>query len=534
MKSKYLLTLAAAAAAAVPAMGQSAIDAYSVTPTELRGTARFIGMGGAFTSLGGDLSTLTQNPAGIGIYRRNEVGLTFDVSIRNYKTAAASSNNSQKETKCYFDNFGYIGTVKLNGAMSNFNWGVSYNRLNSFDRLSQGYTNPTSTSLSNYIASYTQGVNSADLLFTDSYNPYTQSNEDWLSILAYNSYMINNVGNDETYAGLYKDGTVGDALYKTHEWGYTDEYNIDFGGNISDIVYWGLGVGIVDMQYNREAIYSESMENAAIYDPAMDNIASGNAGFTLYNRKSITGTGANLKFGLIIRPIDEIRLGVAIHTPTWLHLNHYGTADVDPYNYTPNGSDHTLSGNDYTDDYDYDSRLHSPWRFMVGASTVIGGRAILSIDYERVAYNDMKMKQQNFDRFGSSFVSNEYANQDIKDYFKAANIIRIGAEYRLTSHWSVRAGYNYQSSSVKSEAANGSMMIYTSGTDPSYTFNNSTSNISFGLGYRYKAWYIDATYQNVHRTGDYHAYTDFSGLRAPSAHVTDNYSNIVISTGFKF
>ena len=37
------------------------------------GTARFMSMGGAFTALGGDISTLSQNPAGIGVFRTSEM-----------------------------------------------------------------------------------------------------------------------------------------------------------------------------------------------------------------------------------------------------------------------------------------------------------------------------------------------------------------------------------------------------------------------------------------------------------------------------
>ena len=50
------------------AYGQGAIDAYRISQPDMKGTARFMGMGGAFSALGGDLSTLSQNPAGIGIY----------------------------------------------------------------------------------------------------------------------------------------------------------------------------------------------------------------------------------------------------------------------------------------------------------------------------------------------------------------------------------------------------------------------------------------------------------------------------------
>ena len=228
--------------------------------------------------------------------------------------------------------------------MSNLSWGVSYNRINSFERRFNGYNTSTETSLSNYIASYTQGVNSSELLFGHdsngniNYNPYLDSDNDWLSILAYNSMMINNpLSSNTEYAGLYQNGTVGDAMYEVRESGFTDEYNIDFAGNFNDVVFWGLGVGIVDMEYNRQTNYSESMSGALVYNEGTDMLASGNAGFNLYNIKRTTGTGANIKFGLIVRPIEALRIGVAVHTPTWLRLSHQGYGEVDA-NYTPDKS----------------------------------------------------------------------------------------------------------------------------------------------------------------------------------------------------
>ena len=86
MKQTLLTALGLALLLPAGAAAQSAVDAYNITPTQQRGTARFISMGGAFTSLGGDISSMTQNPAGLGIYRKSDIGLTFDVSIRNYKT----------------------------------------------------------------------------------------------------------------------------------------------------------------------------------------------------------------------------------------------------------------------------------------------------------------------------------------------------------------------------------------------------------------------------------------------------------------
>ncbi|MDE6196832.1 MAG: outer membrane protein transport protein [Muribaculaceae bacterium] len=537
MKPKLLSTIALAALASGAAWAQSAVDAYTVTPVELRGSARFVGMGGAFTSLGGDISCMTQNPAGLGLYRSSDLGLTFDIGIRSYKAATNDGIDKHSETRPKFDNFGYVGVSNLSGALRSFQWGVSYNRLAVMDRLSSGYVNPApATSLSNYAAYLTNGVNSADMLGGDNYDPYFDSSINWLSTLAFKSFMISNDGSDESYSGLYNKnlGTYGDALFDVRERGYTDEYNIDFAGNVSDVVFWGLGVGIVDMQYTRETNYSESMEAALVYDEPADVLTSGNAGFNLYNYKSIGGSGANLKFGLIVRPVEMLRIGAAIHTPTWMHLSHNGYGVVD-YNYTPDGSTATNSGNKDTPDYDYSSRLNSPWRFMIGASVVLGSKAILSADYERVAYNDMKMKYNTYGRFGSEYVEDTAGNQDIKDYYKAANIFRIGAEYRLLPNLSLRAGYNYQSSAVGQKAMDNSIYISTAGTDPSYAFYNDTQNISVGLGYRYRAWYIDLAYLHTRQTGTYRAFTGFEGSpAAPSASLTNTYNNIVISTGIRF
>lgn len=534
MKKTLIAALALAAASTGNIAAQSAVDAYNITPVQLRGTARFVAMGGAFTSLGGDLSSLTQNPAGVGIYRKSDVGFTFDVSMRGYNTTTGEGSYKENQTVCKFDNFGYVGVVKLDGPMSNFNWGVSYNRLNVFDRRFRGYNRPTDTSLSNYIAAYTQGVNSSDFLFEQGkYNPYLDSNHDWLSILAYNSGLISNTTGDTSYAGLFQNGTEGDAMYNVREWGFTDEYDIDFAGNVNEVVFWGLGVGIVDTEYNRETNYSESMADALVYNDQTRNLATGNAGFNLHNVKRTRGTGANIKLGVIVRPIDAIRIGLAVHTPTWLNLSHQGYGEIDA-NYTPNGYTQAQNYNEYTDDYDYDSRLNTPWRFMLGASAVIGSKAIVSLDYERVAYPDMKMKYQSYGTWGNNYVEDEAGNADIKDYYKAANIVRAGVEYRLDPSWSLRAGYNYQTSNVRNSAASDRAEIYTAGTDPSYSFNKDTQNLCLGIGYRYQYFYLDLAYQHTNQKSTFHAYTPFAGLKTPQADRSDNYNNIVVTAGFRF
>lgn len=550
MRKTVLAILGAALAS--PAWAQSAIEAYNLSQTQLRGTARFMSMGGAFTALGGDLSTLGQNPAGIGVYRRSEIGVTLDISPSSFKTdggvkydPSLGLKNPQSKTTVACNNFGYIGAVRLDGPLRNFNWGVSYSRAASFDRVFDAYTPSTSTSLSNYIASYTTaaaygnpGFTPDDLNFPESgsYNPYqAPEGYDWLSILAYTSSMIAPPQySGGPYTGLYQPGrTVGDALTKVRERGYVDEYNIDFGGNVSDVVYWGLGFGITDLSYTREALYSESMSNAQV--DVNGHLTDGAANFDLYNNQHITGSGWNMKLGVIVKPVNELRIGLAVHTPTWYDLSQsgYATTDYDYAEIDANGQvvGDQLSGSQHTDDSYYNFKLNAPWRFMVGVAGVIGSQAIISLDYERQAFGDMKVKYQNG---WGEYIDDDYVNGDIKDYFKATDIIRVGAEYRVTPNFSVRAGYNYSTTNVKEEAADGATEIFTAGTNPAYTFNKEAYSISCGLGYRYRGFSIDAAYVYHNRKSTYHAFTNYDGLQAPQSSLSQTTNSIVLSLGYRF
>lgn len=517
---------------------QSAIDAMQLSQPDFKGTARFMSMGGAFTALGGDLSTLGQNPAGIGIYRSSDMGITLDINMQN--TATDPGNISYSQTKVYCDNFGYVGVASLGGPMKTFAWGASYNRISSFDRVVKGYVPSTMTSLSNYIASYTNGIKASDLDFGDNYNPYIDSGKDWLSILAYSGYMINPTAADNSrYNGLFQGGTVGDAEFKIRERGYVDEYNIDFGGNVENIVYWGIGFGITDLSYTRETNYNESMANARIYNVSDGSTTTGDAGFDINNYKHISGSGWNFKAGVIIKPINELRLGFAIHTPTWYKLDHSYVADLNYSYYNPDLAEDRMNpfaGNEYTDDAYFNWKLYSPWRLMVGAAGVIGSQAIISVDYEYVAYNNMKEKKAVYDYYGyiDGYEDNSLVNDDINNYCQSSNILRVGAEYRVTPQFCLRAGYNIQTSGVKEDVRDGKQEVFTSGTDPGYSFDKTTQYVTCGLGYRYKSWYIDAAYVHKNRKSTYHAYTDFAGYEAPSASITDNNNSIVFSTGFRF
>ena len=537
---------------ALPAgvMAQTAVDAMSVSQLDLRGTARFMSMGGAFTALGGDISTLNQNPGGIGVYRSSDIALTLDLEPQSVKSSAGGFSDTNNQTKFSVNNFGYIGAVNTGSeVMPFFNWGVSYSRAASFDRRYGGRLGALGSSYTNLVADYTSAdaISNSTLAETDTYNPYYSSAAPWSSILHYNSYGINPTApGANSYVGLFDYGnSTGEGWYDIEERGHVDEYSINFGGNIMDMVYWGIGFGITDLSYSQYAYYDESINNANVPDGNADAYTNGNAAYyNMSNYKHIWGSGFNFKAGVIVKPINELRFGVAIHTPTYYNLSYEGQGFTD---FSLNSPDYqngdTYTGSYSTDFDEFDWKLQSPWRFMVGAAGVIGGRAIISADYEYRAYDAMKVKDWNGYNYND-------VNDDVKVYYRSTNILRLGAEYRLTPQWSVRAGYSYESSPVQAQlldpSGDAATYVYTSGpqdteTQPAYTLNRSTNYVSCGLGYKYKNFYADLAYVYRHRKSDYHAYTDYNEnvdpgylVQAPKATLSDNNSQIVLTMGLRF
>lgn len=524
------------------AIGQTAFDAYQMSRYDLRGTARFMSMGGAFGALGGDLSTLNQNPGGIGVYRKSEIGFTLDIEMQSTSAKSTLDNMTQNKTKALVNNFGYVGSAYTgNDIMPIFNWGFSYNRAASFNRRYKG-TVDMNGSLSNYIAGYTTADGwTGDHLSNSDENFWDRNHAPWLSILAYNSFMINPVSGTNQYNGLWQDGkTYGVADFDVEEQGYVDEYEINLGGNISNTVYWGIGLGISDIDYKQYVYYEEYLNNALL--PIVDNdgqVVAGqptatpnDVGFGLDSRKHISGTGFNFKAGVIVRPINELRLGFAIHTPTYYNLTQNNDGIVDyGYGYSDGVLKPGYVGSPIES---YDWKLRTPWRMIVSAATVIGSNAIISVDYEYRPYQNMTTK------FGDGDNVTD-VNGDIKNYYKAANIIRLGAEYRLSKNLSIRAGYAYESTPTGTEVKNDNLTVFTSGpydtgTTPSYTLDNSTQYITCGVGYHYKNFYADAAYVHKSRKSEFHPYTGDNGYTANpfTADIKDNFNNIVLSVGFKF
>lgn len=552
---KYIIMALAALPVAVYA--QSPVDAYQISQNDLKGTARFMSMGGAFGALGGDLSTLSQNPAGIGVYRSNELGVSVDLDVQSATTNYMGLEYNKKNTKFYLNNIGGVAAIRLNNKfLPNFNIGFTYNKGASFNRAYRGGIGSLKTSLSNYIAGIANSyeLTEADVKSTNSYDPYNPGPQDryvpWSAILGYDSYLISPEGPEgqPNWQGQFGNGTQGSGFYNVRESGSLDEYNIAIGGNIANVLYWGMNFDIVSVDYNISSLWGESMRNAYVCNPEVGRVQQMDANWGMTNLYNMNGTGFNYQLGLIVKPIQELRLGIAFHTPTYFNLTENFYAERVDYDYPFKDGNYFAETNDGNPTYNK-INLQTPWKVIVSAAGVIGSKAIISMDYEWNSTRDMKYTEANdyswgwndWDDWGyysyNAPTPEQEANNQIKVMYRNTNTIRVGAEYRVLPSLSLRAGYSWTSSPVTREAKDQLTNVPTAGTLANFRLDNNTQYITCGLGYRYGGWYIDAAYVWKHMSSTFQPFAaDPSNVAATlmDPKVTFCNSQIVLSTGFRF
>ncbi|MDL2265966.1 outer membrane protein transport protein [Parabacteroides sp. OttesenSCG-928-G21] len=518
------------------AFSQSHLDAYKYAQSELNGTARYLGMGGAFGALGGDISAMKNNPAGLAIYRSSEVVTTLSLNNTNTETNWENVIEKNSRTHFNFDNIAYVGyfpTGKSEGVIG-WNAGFAYNRLKNFKRnYSMSAGGAMRTSLSDYIAERAYGNPVSKLEETSANRPYDYL--DWLPVLGYNAGFIDPYShNDEEYYSVFtqKEGddwvpyTINNSVLQVSESGAIDQYDISFGMNINDRVFLGATMAITDISYNYESTYDEYFDHENNY-------------MYLDNGLSTDGTGYSFNIGLIYRPFDFFRLGVAYNSPTWYKMTDYFYASAESYltfmhegeHYEQNISAHTPNGGYW--DYEFTS----PDKWLLSASFFFGQSGLLSFDYERVNYHNMKM----YDYSGKA---NKDTNNDIKADIRGSNTYRVGAEYKVTPQFSIRAGGGYSTTPMKSQILNGDVNVYTVGTIPNYTLERRSSYYTVGLGYRFTPqFYADFACVFTNYKEDVYAFsntyiwendTKIQLIEAQPATMKTNNTRFALTLGYKF
>lgn len=531
---------------------QETYDNAQLASKDLNGTARYVGMGGAMEALGADISTIGTNPAGIGMFRRGMVAGSFGF---NTQQDAKSFGNANK-TNMSFDQAGFVYSMR-SGRHSMLNFGFNYTKSKNFDQIltAAGRLNNASqnklSAMKNANGVYTLQDKNNGLVSNS--GAYSQADYLYSNVL-FNHYKepAENESADPTNAHLNKNGVIvydntGLPVYYNatgydfgrSTTGYIGQYDFNVSGNSNDRFYWGFTVGIYDVHYNGSSLYSESLVDGgkAIGDVAMND------------ERKITGTGFDVKAGLIFRPAEEspFRVGLYVHTPTWYDLTtrNYTVLDnntkpVEAYG----SSDYGKSSESY------DFKFYTPWRFGVSLGHTVGNYLALGATYEYADYttNDIRVNDGGeVDYWGNYYETSsrdEAMKQNIKNSLKGVHTVKLGMEFKPEKNFAVRLGYNYQSAMYnKNGFKDGSLesygTYYASTTD--YTNWKDTHRFTAGVGYNYGKFSFDLAYQYSQTNGDFYPFMSYVDNSEPkfdnvcdAVKVSNKRNQLLFTVGYKF
>lgn len=499
---------------ATGAFAQNVYDALRYSEQYTEGTARSAAMGNAFTALGGDMGGIAINPASSAVYRYSEFQITPTVSGKTSSVNYLGNNTSDNSTKFGVSSIGYVGsynTGRRHSGLVSWSFGLVVSKQNSFNSsmTAQGVTN--STSWLGALAANTNGIYAPNMDLNDNNNPYYGS-ASWNSILGWNTSLLDTLpGTSDQYIAATENldgydisvgGDLDQLFYSTARGNITDAI-INFGGNISNKLFLGVNIGIRSVVYKYEEIYNEIAINSSQFQTGFEK-------FSAAYRYNATGTGINLKAGLIYLPTQWLRLGAGISTPTWMFLSENWENGMESR--FSDGYSQNLSSPLGT----YDYMLDSPFRWNAGAAVTLGTAGVISADYESVNYSAARLSINEFD--------DSYAeeNTEIGSILGRQNIFRAGAEFNVSPAFAVRAGYQYYSSPYSDRNSNDAKNIGSLG-------------IGYSVPWGASDFFVDLTYQQLLKKGyeEFNLYAD-TDLPAPTGTNKTGNWKVLLSLGFRF
>lgn len=527
----------------VAVMGATAQETYlnaAVSTENLNGTARYVGMGGAMEALGADISTIGTNPAGIGLFRKSQATVSFGfVSQQD-----ANNFGDANKTNMSFDQAGFVYSMRTS-KRSFVNFAFNYHKSSNFDYIlsASDRLNEASQNKQTYLKGTSGlyrpravGDNGSWYVNGLDNQGYTSNLFNTADYLYENVIVADGVSSDGTLSRGYNEAS-GYVFDRGHT-GYVGEYDFNLSGNVNDRFYWGITVGIHDVHYNAYSLYTEQLLSYATGQA----VAIGDVNMT--DERKITGTGYDIKAGIIFRPIEmsPLRIGLSVASPTFY--------DLTSANYTTltNNSTAGPTDIDYGEyDYSYDYSLFTPWRFGASLGTTVGNQLALGASYEYADYAhlDTRFKDDGYyDDWGDSYYStrsDKAMNDATKKALQGVSTIKIGAEFKPDPSIAVRLGYNYVSPMYRSNAekgidVNSSNNAFTSTTD--YTNWKATNRITAGLGYTIDKFTVDLAYQYSTQNGDFHPFNNYSYGEeenyADAVKVSNKRHQLLLTLGYRF
>lgn len=480
---------------------QEEYDAMKYSQSEITGSARYVGMSGAFGALGGDVSSIGLNPAGIAVYRSSELSFTPVFTSTRTNSDFNGSESSDSRLKLQFNSFGYVGSFRTSkeASISNFNFGISYNKLKDYNRnVSIVGLNRPSSLLDRVCETLGSNISEAKL--------------SGLGYLAYETYLTNREL-DGNYTSVLAPGEKMKSRMYMQEKGGIDEWNFSLGANWAHFLYVGMSVNLQDVDYELQTEYKEESASDELFK------------FQLNNVLLTDGGGINAKVGAILRPIPNLRLGLSMHSPTYYYLTDTYGASMSSDGVSDGLNDsHSEELSEGYSNYE----LITPGRLLYSVAYQFGNKGLISMDWDIVDYRETILKSENSVPFDDT-------NSDIKSHARNTKNFRLGGEYRLNENISLRAGTAWYQSAYKTNMTIDNPEIITAGTTPQYSFDNGTRFTSVGIGYRTGSFFLDVAAINQKSSENFFNFFDSADHSEDKFAVLDTKkANINVSMGFRF
>ncbi len=484
------------------AIAQTVDDAVRYSLSKYSSTARSSAMGGAFGALGGDFSSISINPAGLGIYRAAE--LTFSSNLRMSNTK--SSGLEEDKLSFSVDNIGAVFVFNDNRSKRGWqgiNFAVGYNSMNNFNNRGMSRVLKSDNS---YLDAWAEKAEQNP----NNLNPFEEGLAKYHGLIVYNEEYEN----FDTW--LSREEHNFDFVDKHHfikEEGHQGEYVFAIGTNYSNKLFLGLNIGVQQIYYRSNSYYYEDILRNA------NNDNSDLLNFSYYNFLETTGDAINAKFGAIYKASNNLRLGIAYHSPTYYNMREVYYSTIESSFVNPDET--------YYDESDIgqsDYNFQTPSRTILSAAYIFGKRGILSVDYEVIDYSKSKFESKSYGYYSDRKYFNDLT-EEVAYNLKSTYNLKVGGEYRVNSNISLRAGYALYNSPYKEINGNN---------------NINRELLSGGIGFRQANFFMDISFVNT-RFDEYSTYYAVYAVDDPKYDIIseaiktrNNFNDVKITFGFKF
>ncbi|MCE2790189.1 MAG: hypothetical protein LW630_09795 [Saprospiraceae bacterium] len=473
---------------------QNISDVARWSAFEPLGTARILATGGSFGSLGGDFSSLSINPAGIGDYRLSECTFTPSmrtVSAASYFEADPNATATRKITRLGLDNLGLViaGKGKKNWTSSNFAAGFSRtadHRRNAF--LAGRFPG----SITTYFAEQANG-NIPDNL------------DDFIAFPAYNTGAIYDFDEDRYYETDFTDPDQpvlrSQQIVQT---GGVNELSLGWAGEYKSTLNLGVSLGVPFASFEELKTYRENDEADEI--PVFNNLK--------YTEiVSTSGVGVNLKMGYTYKFLEYFRIGMAFHTPTWYKFtDNYSTSLEYAYN---DGTNQRYSFDSPEGIFEY--KMTTPWRALGSLGAIFRSgdyRGFINGDVEYLDYTSAYYNGTAYSSAQDEFEWTNEVNQNILAKFGNAVNVRLGGEVAYKS-FRFRMGYSWERTAFIAD-------------------NFYNKKWSWGIGFRENNFFIDFGMRRASYDEGYNPYVVTDTTKDPLSVIQTNRNRGALTLGFKF